>query len=179
MDDTSFLGSYTVGTDAGMCCLWQPEHFAHVTSYDVWEDALGNDPAIERSIEAGAFVPLYLHSDGVYQVTLRTGARTPREKRYTTASSEPYLLVSKGAVALSGIEAVGADLDAAETIALAPGRYAVEVHLIDWQAEPGSTDADGNAVDGALPDFVVEISPEPDPAPPYRRTVETFDLPEE
>lgn len=82
-------------------------------------------------------------------------------------------------MALSGIEAVGADLDAAETIALAPGRYAVEVHLIDWQAEPGSTDADGNAVDGALPDFVVEISPEPDPAPPYRRTVETFDLPEE
>lgn len=173
MDDENLLGSYTIMTDAGMCALWQPEHFAHVGD-DEWADVLGTDAAMESCIEAGVFVPLNIGSDGVYRVVLRTGERTAREKRYTQLSSEPYLLVSKGVVALSGVEYILGQ-EEAEKIDLAPGRYTVTVHWIEWEAEPGSVDARGKVTGSALPDFVVEITPERRPAPTYRKNVNTFD----
>lgn len=57
---------------------------------------------------------------------------------------------------------------------LAAGRYAVTVHLIDWESDPESVDADGRPVPAALPDFVLEIRSEPTSAPAYRTAVETF-----
>jgi hypothetical protein len=38
--------SHPVATSAGMCALWQPEHFAHVTSLDLWEDEVAEDAAL-------------------------------------------------------------------------------------------------------------------------------------
>ncbi|MFD6530286.1 hypothetical protein [Streptomyces sp. NPDC060184] len=78
--------------------------------------------------------------------------------QYRLVSSQPYLLVSDGLVALGGLEAVGEYSGADRLrIPLDPGRYAVQVHLIDWKAESGALDANGKPGDNALGDFVIEI----------------------
>ncbi|WP_432753981.1 hypothetical protein ACE1OA_34540 [Streptomyces sp. JL2001] len=57
------------------------------------------------------------------------------------------------------------------------GRYAVVVHLIDWQAESGSQDEAGRPVPGALPDFVVLINPAQPGLETLRTAVHTFEAP--
>jgi hypothetical protein len=178
MSDSALLGDYTLYTGAGLCAVWQPEHFAHVRDLTTYEDEVTEDPALERCIRAGVFVPLNVGGDGVFQTLLRTDGRTARERRHTLVSSEPYLLISKGVIAVGGLEQVGEYVGGAERVPLAAGRYTVTVHLIDWEADPESVDATGRPVEGALPDFVVEIHPEPSPAPRYRTNVMTFDPPE-
>ncbi|WP_433562885.1 hypothetical protein ACQP1O_36485 [Nocardia sp. CA-151230] len=53
------------------------------------------------------------------------------------------------------------------------GAYAVTVHLLDWEAEPGAMDDQGNATTSALPDFVVLIEPTTEDS--FRTELETFD----
>ena len=178
MSNPTFEISRVISTDAGMCGVWQPEHFEHVTSLDVWEDEVSEPDALEGHIEAGAFVPLNVGGDGIFQLTLRVGERNAREKKYTLVSSEPYLLVSRGTVALGGLENVGPYGGGADEIPLESGRYMVVVHLVDWKAEPGSMDTEGNPTAVALPDFLVEMAPEAGLVPIYRRRVETFDRPD-
>jgi hypothetical protein len=57
------------------------------------------------------------------------------------------------------------------------GRYAAVVHLVDWQAEPGSRGSDGNPSESALPDFIVEIFSGLPDGYEYRTKVETFGRP--
>ncbi|MFB9546465.1 hypothetical protein, partial [Micromonospora sagamiensis] len=171
-------GRYLVSTDAGMCGLWQPEHFTHVGSLEAWEDNVSNPAALGGHIRAGAFVPLNVGGDGAFQVTVRVGERTAREERYTLVSSEPYLLVSASVLALGGLEQVGTYGGGAEEISLPSGRYVARVHLLDWKAEPGSTTEDGAPAEYALPDFIVEIHPEVRQADAYRTNVETFERPQ-
>jgi hypothetical protein len=99
-----------------------------------------------------------------------------REARYRLVSSQPYLLVSDGLVGLGGLEAVGEYTGADRLqVSLEPGRYEVQVHLIDWKAEPGAADADGKPTKDALGDFVIEISQQvPETSRQYRRSLETF-----
>ena len=171
--------SYPVATNAGMCALWQPEHFAHVTDLDAWEDDVAEDVALVRHMEQGAFVPLNVGGDGAFQITVRGGNGNAglgdREARYVLVSSQPYLLNSRGTVALGGLEAVGGAMreDAIE-IPVEPGRYSVVVHLIDWKAEPGALTIEGRPSENALPDFLVEIN-EVFTRIEYRINVNTFD----
>ena len=44
---------------------------------------------------------------------------------------------------------------------LSPGEYSVTVNQIAWYDEPGMIDNDGDALVGALPDFVILVNPSP------------------
>lgn len=169
-------------TDAGMFCLWQPEYFAGVTDQDSWEDWLSEDVAISRHVAAGAFVPVNLGVDGAFQFMVRGGGgdlpMTTREMQYLAVSSDPYLLIARGPVVLSGLEAVGAGSNPERLpIPLNPGRYAVTIRILDWSAEPGAMDSDGEPGPNALPDFMVEIRPDVGVAE-FRSDIETFERPQ-
>jgi hypothetical protein len=173
--------SCVVSTDAGMCGIWQPEAFAHVTDLDSWEDDVAEEGALIRYIRAGEFAPINVGGDGAFQIAVRGYAGIPtlsqREARYRlVTTSEPYLLVSYGMLELSGLEAVGSYSSGSKTqIPLVAGRYSVVIHLIDWKAEPGAVKSDGKAIAGALPDFVVELSSAQVSALKYRTQVQTFE----
>ncbi|WP_406172752.1 hypothetical protein [Streptomyces sp. NBC_00996] len=170
----------TVGTSAGMFALWRLSRFASVTDLDDWEDEVADDESLGEAVQEGALVPINIGGDGAYQFTVRgvsaLGGLTQREARYRLVSSQPYLLVSDGLVGLGGLEAVGEYTGADRLrIPLDPGRYEVQVHLIDWKAEPGALAADGRPTKDALGDFVVEICREaPETGLGYRQSLETF-----
>jgi hypothetical protein len=170
----------TVGTSAGMFALWRVSRFAGITDLDEWEDEVADEESLARVIAESALVPVNIGGDGAYQFAVRgveaLGDLTEREARFLVVSSQRYLLISDGLVALAGIEAIG-EYGGAERleIPLAPGRYAVQVHLIDWKAEPGAVGTDGKPTKDSLGDFVIEICREsPEGDGDYRSSVETF-----
>lgn len=169
-------------TDCGMHCVWDQAAFAAVTDYDSWSRELLNDSDIERHITAGRLVPLNIGSDGAMEVEVRVGTRespaelTAREANYLIARSEPYKLHATGSTGVSGIEQVVVPLEAnVGTVPLAAGEYAVTVHLIAWDEEPGMQTEDGPATD-ALPDYLVLVNPAA-PGTRYRTALLTFDTP--
>ncbi|MFB9903772.1 hypothetical protein [Allokutzneria oryzae] len=171
--------SCSITTDAGFCGLWQPEAFAHITEFENWEDEVADDSALRSFVQSGLFVPINVGGDGAFQADVREvevpGQLTERESEYRLVSSEPYLFVSRGALEIGGIEAVGSysGVDKSE-IPLSPGRYSVVIHLIDWNADPGSVNSSGEPTSAALPDFVVEIFAELQ-RDGYRSSLETFE----
>lgn len=172
--------SHAVATGAGLFGVWRPSAFDHVNELDQWEDEVADDTALERHISAGAFVPINIGGNGAFQVAVRgveaPGGMSERERSHVLVTSEPYLLVSDGVLELGGLEAVGNYAGAEKVeIPLDRGRYAAVVHLVDWQAEPGSRGVDGNPSADALPDFIVDIFTEARGAAKYRTKVETFD----
>ncbi|MFF2553459.1 hypothetical protein ACFVUS_20845 [Nocardia sp. NPDC058058] len=177
---------FTAVTGSGMLALWDPVSFAHVVDYDGWEVELLEDEPVGEHIQTGKLVPLNILADGRFGVLVRvdaTGAAelTARERKYLQESSEPYLFRSTGTAKVSGIESVGAFDDTEASVAdmvpteidLPAGDYAVTVHLLDWEAEPGAMDDEGDATPSALPDFVVLI--EPAAGHSFRTAIETFD----
>ncbi|MFE5819191.1 hypothetical protein ACFQ6S_37980 [Streptomyces sp. NPDC056479] len=168
-------------TGAGLFGLWRASAFSHVSELDQWEDEVAEDSALERRISDGVFVPINVGGNGAFQVAVRgvaaPGSLSERERAHLLVSSEPYLLVSDGALELGGLEAVG-NYSGAEKVELSldSGRYAAVVHLVDWQAEPGSQTEDGEPSVDALPDFVVEVFI-PRDGLEFRTKVETFDRP--
>jgi hypothetical protein len=166
-------------TDAGMHCLWNQAAFAAVKDYDSWERELLEDADIERHIRAGNFVPLNIGSDGAMEIEIRIGtAESPaqlnaRDTKYLIVASEPYYLRSTGMIGVCGIESVavppGADVG---SMKLPAGDYAVTVHLIAWDEEPGMQTDEGPAP-GALPDYLVLINPA-GTANQFRTSVQTF-----
>ncbi|MGW3522273.1 hypothetical protein [Streptomyces olivaceus] len=95
---------------------------------------------------------------------------------YLLVSSEPYLLFSDGELELGGLEGVG-NYSGVEIvrISLGSGQYAITVHLLDWQAEPGSQGTDENLSPDALPDSIVEIFADSREPSCYRVKIETFE----
>ena len=171
-----------VATGSGMFALWEKSAFANVVDYDTWESRLLEDTDIEKEIAAGHLVPINIHGDGVSEIEVRAGTQespaslSDRESRYITVSTPaPYFLRAKTILHFGGIEYVHVE-PAPETgsVVLDPGDYQVQVHLIDWQQEPGMTNTDGSPVAGALPDFVVVINPISGQRP-SRTSVNTFD----
>jgi hypothetical protein len=176
--ETSLLAA----TDAGMHALWNPARFAGITDYETWENALLEDDDITQRIRAGELVPVNIRSDGAFQFLVRIGtasqapALTSRERQYLLVSSQPYLYLSDCTARLTGIEHICADPGPATLALTVPaGPNAVTVHLIEWDAEPGAKDAHGKPASGALPDFVVLISPGGTTGNPYRTRLQTFD----
>ncbi|MGE7386471.1 hypothetical protein ACQKM2_13445 [Streptomyces sp. NPDC004126] len=174
----------TVATDAGMLVLWDPRRFEAVVDDDTWEDELLEDEDIVRHIEAGALVPLNVGGDGAFRVLVRSGTAaapaglTERETAHQLVASQPYLFVCHGRALLGGIEDVSGDAsDGVIEHPVPEGRCAVVVHLIDWQAEPGSQDGAGRPVPGALPDFAVLINPARPGRETFRTAVRTFEAP--
>jgi hypothetical protein len=171
-------------TDAGMHAIWDPSRFPGVIDYQTWEHALLDDENITRCVQAGELVPINIRSDGAFQFLVRVGARrqvpalTSRERHHLVVSSQPYLYLSCGDARLTGLEHICADPDpSAPTLTIPAGPHAVTIHVIDWRAEPGALDDRGEPTSGALPDFVVLITPEDATGSGnrYRTRVETFD----
>lgn len=167
-------------TMSGMYCLWDQSAFADVHDYGSWDKLLCEDLDIEVQISAAAFVPINIRSDGVAEIEVRVGScnqpesLTERENSYLGASSAPYLLHAQGPVFVSGIEHVEGKPSAnCGEVNVAPGAYAVTVHLIDWTAEPGMLDENDKPRSGALPDFVVLINPKVGNED-FRTSVDTF-----
>ncbi|WP_134715054.1 hypothetical protein [Saccharomonospora xinjiangensis] len=174
--------SHAVATSAGLFGVWCASAFNHVNELSQWESEIADDSALERQISDGSFVPINVGGDGSFQFVVRgteaPGSLSERERSYLLISSEPYLLVSDGLLELGGLEAVGNYSGASKVkIPLDSGRYAAVVHLVDWQAEPGSRRAGGNPSVSALPDFIVEIFVDFHSELKYRTKVETFNRP--
>ncbi|MFF5974027.1 hypothetical protein ACFY7C_21115 [Streptomyces sp. NPDC012769] len=167
-----------------MLVLWDPQSFEDVVDYDTWEEELLEDEDIVRHIQAGSLVALNVGGDGAFAVLVRSGtvaapaALTEREAAHQLVASRPYLFVSRGRALVGGIEHVSPDVSEGVIEHRMPdGRYAVVVHLIDWQAEAGSQDTAGRPVPGALPDFVVLINPAQPGQRAFRTAVNTFEAP--
>ncbi|MFD3582869.1 hypothetical protein [Streptomyces sp. NPDC058683] len=182
MDSTPQQVSRTVRTDAGLCAIWQTEYFTETGDPDDWDDWASDDELLVQAISAGALVPIGVGADGVFEVLIRWNFSGPglteRERRCVLVSSEPYLLASPGVIYVGGLEESG-DLPGrdANRIELPRGLYSVVVNLIDWKAEPESVGKDGRPLEGALPDFVVEIRAEEETGKAYRAKSATFDRP--
>ena len=133
---TSLRGVFA--TDAGMPALWDRQDFEGITGYETWEPELLEDEDIQRHILAGAYVPLYIRSDGAFGCEVRVGdtsspaVLSTREQEYHFMTSQPYLFSSPGEAYLSGIEHV--------------------------EGEPGAKGEDGQHVAGALPNFLVLLN---------------------
>jgi hypothetical protein len=169
-----------VRTESGMLAMWDAEPFADVVDYETWEDELCLDDDIQRHVRAGALVPININSDGAFEVLVRYGTSpelTDRETEHLVVTSDPYLLVSSGAVRLSGVEHVGWVEDVVE-LAVGEGEHEVVLHIIDWAAEAGSTTENGDPSPHALPDFVALVSPATESDGPYRDEIVTFPPPD-
>ncbi|MGW3210086.1 hypothetical protein [Streptomyces sp. NPDC001135] len=180
-DQSAAAVPVTVATDAGMLALWSPAAFSDVVDYETWEPQLLEDEDQLRHIRAGAFVPVNIRSDGTFGVVVRVGSAegearlTDRESAYVLVSSKPYFFRSQGVACLSGIEGVcGQPWPDTVQIAVAEGEHAVVVHLIDWEADPGSTLA-GKPSANALAGFVGLINPASSASGPFRVATETFE----
>ncbi|HST58006.1 MAG TPA: hypothetical protein VLK84_04950 [Longimicrobium sp.] len=177
-------GKGTLVTDSGMFALWDRQAFLGVVSFETWEPELVENEGIERHIRAGHLVPVGIHSDGVFDFAVRVGSAdapavpSERERRYLTVSSEPYRVRSPGRLHLSGIEYIDARPDATSvmTIDVPAGTWAVTVHLLEWDSEPGMKDAQGRPAPAALPDFLLLLNPAAG-TERFRESVETFDMP--
>ncbi len=152
-------------TDAGMHALWSPEAFSQVHDYQTWARELEDDADITRHISAGDFVPINIGRDMVAEVEVRmssagVAALSERERRYLFLASEPYRFVSRGAVAVGGIEHVAGEVTrSTRAMPLAAGQWSVVVHMINWDDEPGAFASPGKPAVTALPDYLVTISP--------------------
>lgn len=134
-----------VTTDAGMQVLWHRKPFEHVVDYESWEDALLEDEDIAEHIRAGAVVPIWAHSDGVFECVVRWGenaALTEAEESHVVVRSEPYLLISETDVRVGGLEHVTgvAAEDEGFAVPLPPGRWDVITHVIDGAAHDEDID---------------------------------------
>jgi hypothetical protein len=163
-----------VATDAGMHGLWDPAAFAAICDFNAWEKTFVKNETIEPYIRRGSFVPIYIHEDGGPLFEVRVGsdaspaAPSAQEENWATATSAPYLFVSQGALALSGIEQIhgGGDIDV-KPIALPAGRWMVTTHILEPPRE-------ASGKNDRVPNFLVLVNPEPKEAPTYRTSVETF-----
>jgi len=165
-------------TNSGMLGLWDYSTYQHIVDYDTWESEFAEDKDIIRNIKSATYVPINIQSDGVFcvDVKLQEDAElSDRERSYLTVSSQPYLLKTKGKVALSGMETVGKEPENNVRIfEVDPGEYEVIIHLIAWDEEPGAKGSDGTPTKDALPDFVVCISSKDNTHQTFRQEVETF-----
>jgi len=176
--------SGTFATDAGMLALWNGECFDGVVDYETWEQELLEDADIERYIRAGAFVPIYINSDGAFECVVRAADESgpaclsAREQQYQFMTSQSYLFRGTE-VRLSGIEKIEADpADTVGRYNLNAQDYAVTISMIRWDDEPGAKDESGAPTPTALPDFVILMNIAETGAGPFRTTVQTFDRPQ-
>jgi hypothetical protein len=170
-----------ISTDAGMFAIWDSAAFTHILDYDAWEAELSEDEDILKHIQIGKFIPINIQSDGGFQFVVRIGNAenfenlNARESQYIVVSSESYLFDNEGNAFISGFEHISGDhLENLPNFSLDKGRYVVNIHMLDWETEPGSTDENGQPTANALPDFLILINPETVPIN-YRQKILTFD----
>ena len=154
--------------------IWNPRAFAHLCDFVAWEQVFLKDERIEAEARRGALVPVYLHADGgaLFEVRVASGAKaatvSPEERAWTVKASQPYLFQSDGALAISGIEQVnGTAASDVKTLPLPRGRWSVSVRMLEPPRDPSGKH-------NAVPNLLVVMNPESQPAPVYRSSIETF-----
>jgi len=149
-----------------MWALWDPAHFRGIGTYADWKRELLHESDRLRRVRAGHMIPISVDSEFACEFELRVAAGgapatlREREALYRAAASRPFLLECSGDLFLGGIDDVAKSPGPeVARIRVRPGRYAVAVYLIDWKREPGSSNEDGTARAGSLPDFVLLANP--------------------
>jgi hypothetical protein len=165
VEATTFLS-----TAVGMHALWQPEIFQYDSGGRQRPEP--DEHELLRHISQGTLVPINLGLNGGWQFVVRcsTGdlpARlTERERAYLYLRSEPYRIICRSHLLLTGLEQVipqatretPPDPAVALRLDLPPGEYSVTVHVIDVAADPAAVDANGEVTADAPPDFVILVS---------------------
>ncbi len=172
MNETKILG-----TNSGMWALWDCESYKDVTDYEHWEPLFCEDKDIEKQIETNAFVPIYVHADGIRSFTLRINEElSEKEENYIITKSEEYLFSTSGRIAVSGIDYISSDVVEQQTILaeVPKGYYSVEIVVIAWDDDPEAFLENGEVSEDALSDFVVILRSDADPHGAYRKSVDTF-----
>ena len=168
----------TLSTGCGMWALWDYEEYKNITSYEEWENLFLSDNDIIKQISNSKFVPIYIHTDGIFQFRVKINEQlSEREQKYVIATSEEYLIKTEGRLYLSGIEYIGNEVKEDEGIRLnlKSDSYSVKIHIIEWDKEPGMRLEDGSASIEALPDFTILINKENKANKKYRQKLDTFD----
>ena len=168
-------------TDAGLLCLGARLLSPPSSTTPTWD----RDSAMTRT-SSGTSQPA-TSCPSTSALTVRSKSRCAsgsadspaalgeRERSHLEVSSQPYRFTCDGELRLSGVEHVyGTPDDNVARLDLIPGEYAVVVHLVAWDREPGMLTAAGTPSPEALPDFVVTVNPATQPTT-YRTLVETFD----
>jgi len=87
--------SQAVATSAGLFGVWRASAFEHVNELEQWENEVAEDSALERQILAGAFVPINIGGNGVFQVAVRgvevAGNLSERERLYLLVLQQQIL----------------------------------------------------------------------------------------
>ena len=121
-------------------------------------------------------------SDFVAEIKVRVGTAGPkalstRERKYLIVSSEPYRFVSNGRIAAGGLEHVSGEVsEPARSMVLPVGEWSAEIHLVEWDKEPGAKTRSGKPSAKSLPDYVVILSPA-SPKSRFRTSLQTFPRP--
>lgn len=160
-----------VATGAGMHALWDVDAFKTIDGYEAWAEELEDDRDIGRHITAGHLVPINIHSDGAFCITLRSDKRvmpplSADEERRVVVKSAPYRLRTSGRIGVGGIEYVGPIDDNVADGQLDPGEYDAIVHLMDYDDVQEERRAEH-------PDFVVTVGPHV--ANAVRTAIDTFE----
>ncbi|MFN7054613.1 hypothetical protein [Hyphomonas sp.] len=135
-----------VATDVATLALFDPGELAHTAGWPFsW---FGDAFAFEPECAAGRLVAWSTGSDGSFKLRVTTGALTAREAAYASPEWEFPYTVHHGRVMVAGIDALEwalrtpPDVQGIDTygewVDMPPGNYAVTVHAIFWDEEPGS-----------------------------------------
>lgn len=161
-------------TDTGMHGLWDFQSFKQICSNPEWESNFVESGSIRKLIKRGAFVPIYVFSDGSPVIELRIGAQQKHAKLSSTEQglvahqSEPYLFISNGSVSVSGIEFIRGNVtEDVKSAYLKTGRWTVIVYLMHHEHSPQTNTGVSSK------HFIVTINPETKKLP-YRETEATF-----
>jgi hypothetical protein len=166
---------------SGLYALWAPQPARPWRDFAAWQQDPVANGELRWLVRGGAVVPIHAHVSGAFAFTVRVGTPAEpaqlsmREDECRALISEPYRVVTDGRLVLSGVEQVQT-VSPKESLFLvvAPGTYAVTIHLIDVDLDPRSRTEDGRLSDDALPDFVLTVRKAID-ADEFRYQLETFD----
>ncbi len=178
LPETGNVHRAVLGTDSGMHGVWNPKALANICGYETWAANFLDNSDIVQLIQAGSFVPLYVHSDGAPLIEVRIGTSEERptlsdeEQRILEAKSDQYLFVSDGIANVSGIEYIqGFEDPGIMSIKLDAGHWKIEVALLDVEKAPAEARDE-------IPDLIVLATPADGSNSMYRQSVETFTWPE-
>ncbi|MCA8924465.1 MAG: hypothetical protein KDD82_21825, partial [Planctomycetes bacterium] len=166
----------SVATAAGYVVAYDPDQLRHkIKEPRSWYEG---DPLGTSERRAGRYAVWPLGKlRGTHSFRLRFGALTEREQEYDQGTTDPAPLEVLGQQVFVGpLERLPGDgfgerlsriEDGGDLYSVAPGRYAIQVHVLDWRPDDRFWTEENEPTADAPPDFVVTLEPveELPPAP--------------
>jgi len=164
-----------------MYVLWPRQPPRAWRDFAAWQRDPAANSELRWLVRNGGAVPIHAHVTGAFAFLVRVQTRitpaqlSPREDECRALISEPYRLITDGRLYLSGVEQLHTEAPQESLVLdIAPGAYAVTVHLIDVDKDPQARTTDGRLRPDALPDFVLTVRPAAD-EDEFRSQLGTFD----